>query len=96
MKIVTNNIEQEDAEDILCDVLFFIIPTIINKYLPNDTFEHTNSKLFDSCLEILKCGKFVQESTIQMLVTSIIGFAQDEKERALLLRWFKEDALTTK
>jgi len=31
-----------------------------------------------------------------MLVTRIIGFAQGEVERSLLLKWFKEEALVTK
>lgn len=58
MKIITNNIDKEDAEDILSDVLQSIVPIIIARYLPNETYEQTNGKLFDSCLEILKSGKF--------------------------------------
>jgi hypothetical protein len=58
MKIITNNIDKETAEDILSDVLQSIVPIIIARYLPNENYEQTNGKLFDSCLEILKSGKF--------------------------------------
>jgi hypothetical protein len=39
MQIIANNIDAEDAEDILTDVLMFTVPAIIAKYLPTDTAE---------------------------------------------------------
>ncbi len=37
--------------------------------------------MFDITMKLLQSGRFTEESTLQMLVTSIIGFAMDESER---------------
>lgn len=52
--------------------------------------------MFDTAMKILQSGNFTEESTIQMIVTSVIGFAMDEAERKLLLTWFQQDAVITK
>ncbi len=52
--------------------------------------------MFDTSMKILQSGHFTEESTIQMILTSVIGFAMDEAERKLLLTWFQQDAVITK
>ena len=64
------------------------IPAIVAKYLPLKTYDTAQTKMFNICLKLLQSGRFKEESTLQMLVTSMIGFAQSEKERYLLLKWF--------
>lgn len=91
MHIITSNLESESAEEIVTDVLLSIVPAIINKYLPNQSYEKNNSLMFDIVMKLLLSGNFKEESTLQMLVTSIIGFAMDESERGLLLKWFNQD-----
>jgi len=88
MHIITSNLESESAEEIVTEVLLSIVPAIINKYLPNKSYEKNNTLMFEIVMKLLLSGNFTEESTLQMLVTSIIGFAMDEEERQLLLEWF--------
>jgi len=46
-------------------------------------------------MRILESGRFTEESTLQMLVTSMIGFAQSEDNRAVLLKWFTQGSVIT-
>ena len=88
MHIITSNLESESAEEIVTEVLLSIVPAIINKYLPNKSYEKNNTLMFEIVMKLLLSGNFTEESTLQMLVTSMIGFAMDEEERQLLLEWF--------
>lgn len=81
MHIITSNLESETAEEIVTEVLQSLVPAIVNKYLPDKSYEKNNSLLFDVGMKLLQSGKFTEESTLQMLVTCIIGFAMDESER---------------
>jgi len=42
MAIITNNLEQETAEDVLSLVLQSLVPVTIKKYLPVETTEEAN------------------------------------------------------
>lgn len=60
LQIIINNLSGETAEDVLTDVLRSIVPTIINKYLPIDSFDASNAKMFKTMIEILKSGRFAK------------------------------------
>lgn len=94
MHIMSNNLKQETAEEVLATQLSQYVPSIIGKYLPTETYDAVNSKMFESCREILASGRFVAESTQQMLVSSMISFVQDETLREILVDWYFNDRIT--
>lgn len=63
MLIIANNLESETAEDILQEVLSSIVPAIVAKYLPMNSYDSTQSRMFNTCRRILESGRFTVEST---------------------------------
>jgi hypothetical protein len=53
MHIITSNLESESAEEIVTEVLLSIVPSIVNKYLPNESYEKNNSLMFDISMKLL-------------------------------------------
>lgn len=64
------------------------MPIIIAKYLPMNSYDRYNKQMFETLVKILESGRFTVTSTCQMIMTSLISFAQCEEERAILLNWF--------
>lgn len=64
MYIITSNLESESAEEIVTEVLLSIVPAIVNKYLPDKSYEKNNSLMFDVTMKLLQSGKFSEESTL--------------------------------
>ena len=75
LSVIQKNIENEQAEDILQDVFKILIPTIISKYIPMESYVSINQGLFESTLNILGSGRFTVASTQELLLGSVIGFA---------------------
>jgi hypothetical protein len=94
MKIIANNLQFETAEDILSEVLQQFVPAIISKYLPFESYIEANNQMFETCRTLLGARQFTEESTQQMLVTALIGFAQGEDQRLLVHSWFVNDSIT--
>lgn len=94
MHIMTNNLKHEMAEEVLSTQMSQYVPSIIGKYLPTETYDSVNSKMFESCREILASGRFTAESTQQMLVSSMIGFVHEEALREVLSDWYFNDKIT--
>jgi hypothetical protein len=53
MHIITSNLESESAEEIVTEVLLSIVPAIVNKYLPDKSYEKNNSLMFDVTMKLL-------------------------------------------
>lgn len=64
------------------------MPVIIDKYLPVEDTDAAYSELFKICYKILDSGRFEVESTQQLVVSTIIKFAEGEDEIKQLLQWF--------
>ena len=64
MHIITSNLESESAEEIVTEVLQSIVPAIVNKYLPDTSYEKNNSLMFDITMKLLQSGRFTEESTL--------------------------------
>ena len=64
MHIITSNLESESAEEIVTEVLQSIVPAIVNKYLPDKSYEKNNSLMFDITIKLLQSGRFTEESTL--------------------------------
>jgi len=64
MHIITSNLESESAEEIVTVVLQSIVPTIVDKYLPDKSYEKNNSLMFDIAIKLLESGRFTEESTL--------------------------------
>lgn len=94
MHIMTNNLKHETAEEVLSTQLSQYVPAIIGKYLPTETYNIVNSSMFESCRQILASGRFNVESTQQMLVSSMIGFVNEESLREILVDWYFSDHVT--
>jgi hypothetical protein len=53
-----------------------LIPAIIGRFLPEDTYGEQNSRLFTLVAKILESGKFKDsQSTSELLLGSAIGFS---------------------
>jgi len=96
MKVIVKNLENETAEDILSLVLNQLVPVTIKKYLPVDSTTATAKEMFGVSRSLLESGRFTDESTQQMLVTSLIQFAKSESDKKMLLSWFNrsDDGVT--
>jgi hypothetical protein len=94
MHIMTNNLKHETDEEVLSTQLSQYVPAIIGKYLPTETYNAVNSSMFESCRQILASGRFNVESTQQMLVSSMIGFVNEESLREILVDWYFSDHVT--
>ena len=57
--IILQNIESEPAEEVIDEILNVIVPAIIAKYLPEESYEKTNSLLFAVTMRMLESGKFL-------------------------------------
>ena len=94
LDIINKNIGNETAEDILQDNFKSLIPTIIGKYIPMDQYVKTNQDLFESTLKILASGQFTVPSTQELLLNSIISFANGDKQLNIIYEWFMKDKIT--
>merc|ERR1719464_1838549 len=89
-----NNIVEETAEDVLQFNFRSLIPAIVGKYLPMEEYIPMNSQLFESTLKILASGKFKEASTLELLLSSTIGYAHVDKHKDMLYTWFMTDKIT--
>jgi hypothetical protein len=88
MSIITNNLQQETAEDILQLVLNTLVPIIISKFLPVDKCDQVNSQMFEIGQKLLESGRFEAESTRQMIVSSMLSYAHGDAAHKTILGWF--------
>jgi len=88
MSLISNNLSAETAEDVIADCLRFIVPATINKYLPVEVYDKYNAQMFTAVIQLLASGNFNQPSTQQLLLSSVLGFAQGETQRNLVYKWF--------
>jgi hypothetical protein len=63
LQFIAKNLADENAEEILNDLLKMFVPVIINKYVPIESQTGYNEKLFNACLALLKSGAFTAVST---------------------------------
>lgn len=56
------------------------MPVIIDKYLPIEDTDEIYKEMFKILFNILESGRFEVESTQQLLVSSLIKFAEGEDE----------------
>jgi hypothetical protein len=57
------------------------VPSVIGKYIPLSTYDQENSDMFKLLFEILESKAFVaSESTSQLLVRTVIGFASTDEQ----------------
>ena len=88
MSIITANLEFETAEDILTVVLQQIVPALTGRYLPLSRCDETERRMFDVCARLLSSGSFDVESTLQLFVTCMIGFASSDEQLAQIKKWY--------
>lgn len=95
LHIVLQNVETETAEDVMGDILRFVIPQVIKKYLPEESYQKTSGNLFDLVIKILKSGKFSNaKSTMELLLSTAIDLAATDEQAKLIYRWFMTDKIT--
>jgi hypothetical protein len=84
-------LKHETEEDIVSLVLQSLIPIITSKYLPVDTCDKTRQATFKVCLEIIESGRFKEESTQQMIVSSMLAAIGCKEDRLRILSWFHHE-----
>jgi len=80
-KLILARIGGETAEEVLVDVFRYIVPSIINKYMPLEEYEKCSTQMFKLSLEFLNAPRFEEQSTKEMFLSAAIGFAQDDSSR---------------
>lgn len=89
LQVVKHNISKEKTEEVLSDVIRSIVPTVIGKYIPLDTYEKENSDMYEILFGILESKAFIaSESTSQLLVRSVIGYASTDQQNENVFAWF--------
>ena len=79
LSAIRNALPHEEREEMLVNQLRSIIPTIIKKYLPMDTYEKEMSEMFEAVMTIVQSKKFFEsEGTSQLLIKCLIDFAETE------------------
>lgn len=58
MSIITNNLQNETAEDVLTLVLQSLVSIIISKYLPIDKCDEVNTQMFNIGVQLLESDAF--------------------------------------
>jgi len=91
MKIIIENLKHETAEDIVSLVLQSLLPIVISKYLPAASCDKYRQDTFKVCLELLESGTFKEESTQQMIVSSLLSSIGGNEDRNRILAWFNHE-----
>ena len=79
LRIIINNMQHEEAVDVLVDTLRFIAPTILSSFIHEEVYEARKSEMFDLTMNIMTSGNFkLFPSAMETLLTSSIGFASTE------------------
>ena len=86
LRIVRENMEKENAVDVLQDTFRFIIPGILGRYLHTEVIEQRNEEMFDMTMKIMMSGKFNDNAqAMEVLVNSAISFDNDATN---ICSWF--------
>lgn len=56
LTLIANNIQDEQAEEILDDLLKSTVPALSKKYVPLTSTSKYNEQLFNACLAMLSSG----------------------------------------
>ena len=59
-----------------------------------EEYKKTNELLCESTHKILASGRFTVPSTQELLLSSIISFASNDAQIAMIYKWFMEDKVT--
>jgi len=90
---IRNALPAEETEEMLVNYLKSIVPTLIKKYLPMETYEQEMSGMFEAVMQIVQSKKFFEsEGTSQLLIKCLIDFAESEAHLAMINEWFKLDS----
>jgi hypothetical protein len=56
LQFIAKNLSKETAEEILNDLLKFIVPSLIGKYVPIESQAKYDEQLFNACSSLLRSG----------------------------------------
>jgi len=84
----------EQSEECLADCLTTLVPILIEKYLPFDMYQKQIAEMFETTFSILKSKRFLsKQSTSQLLVKSLLNFAEQDSHLDMVHEWFSLDSL---
>lgn len=84
LALIAANLEDEQAEEILNDLIKSLVPVLIGKYVPQSSKSYYQALLFKAVIKMLGSGNFTVESTKQLLLGSVTSFCSSTEQYQLL------------
>jgi len=90
LDICTKQMQGESAQDVIADVLRFVIPSCIKSYIPLDMYMKYHNDIFELLIDgILSSGTIKGESTQHLIFDSALISARNEAHLKLLVDWYE-------
>lgn len=92
LEICKTQLMQETAADVITDTLNWLIPVIINRYLPHDLYQKYQGEIFEMILDgILTSGTLKQDkSTRHLAIDALLRSTRNESHYQMLITMFEE------
>jgi aminopeptidase N len=94
LSAIKTSLPHEKSEENLSDCLRKLVPSLIAKYMPLETYEKDTAEMFEMTLGIIESRRFVEsESTSQLLVKTVLDFAERDDHVSVVEGWFAGDGV---